>query len=62
MGSFFRWLWNGFGTRTTAGQAVGITLCIMLAGVYILYIIVRTIVRAVRSHKANTAQGSAVID
>lgn len=55
MRSFFLWLWNGFGTGTTAGRAVGITICILLSAVIVLYFIVKTIVKLFNKQKADAA-------
>ncbi len=57
MGSFFKWLWNGFGLGegSLAARAVGIALCFLLAGVFILYYIIAAIVKAVRRNKAKAA-------
>lgn len=53
MKSFFSWLWNGFGAGNTslALRAFGMTCAFLLGGVYILYLIIHAIVRAVSSSK-----------
>lgn len=66
MGKFFRWLWTGFGTNSGGLQALGITIIILLVGVWaIWYVIkffiwlVKAISNAVHKNKADGGQVTA---
>ena len=45
MKSFFSWLWSGFGTGMTAFRGIGMALAVALGGIWLLYVIIRAIVR-----------------
>ena len=49
MESLFKFFWNGFGlgSESLAARAAGMAICVLLAGVFILYFIIRAIVRLV---------------
>lgn len=53
MNSFFKFLWNGFGlgSESLAARAAGMALCFLLAGVFIVYYIIRGIIRLFRKRK-----------
>lgn len=53
MKGFFSWLWNGFGlgNSSLALRAFGMTCAFLLSGVYILYLLIHAIVRAVNSSR-----------
>lgn len=64
MGRFFRWLWTGFGTNSGGLQAVGITIIILLAAVWVVWYAIKFIVwvvtkisEAVKSKKADASGG-----
>ena len=48
MSNFFRWLWTGFGTGQGALQALGITIIILLVGVWVVWYVIKFFVWAVR--------------
>jgi len=60
MSNFFRWLWTGFGTRQSALQALGITIFILLIGVWAVWWVIKffiwlvtTISNAASKNKTN---------
>ena len=48
MSRFLRWLWTGFGTGQGALQALGITIIILLVGVWVVWYVIKFFVWAVR--------------
>ena len=44
MSRFFRWLWTGFGTGQGALQALGITIIILLVGVWLVWWAIKFII------------------
>lgn len=59
MTSFYRWLWNGFGLgeHSLAARATGMAFAVLLGGFYLVFLIIRSILRAVRSSRQGEQQG-----
>lgn len=60
MGKFFRWLWSGFGTGVGALQALGITIIVLLVGVWVVWWVIKFfvwLVSAISGNKNKTNGG-----